>query len=39
MRDEGSKDEVASDSDYWLHSRGEIDSSVSQLYKGGLISL
>ena len=35
MRDEGSEDEVASDSNYRLRSRGEIDSSFSQLYKGG----
>ena len=35
MRDEGSKDEVESDANYWLHLRREIDISISQLYKGG----
>ena len=39
MRDEGSEDAVASDSNYQLRSRGEVDSSVSRLYKGGSSSL
>ena len=39
MRDEGSEDAVASESEYRIRSRREIDTSLTQLHKGGTSSL